>query len=264
MSRRELRGARALLTGASSGIGAALARELARREVRLALLARRAQRLEALASELALPAGALVCVAGDVTSAEDRRRALDACRDRLGGLDLVINNAGIGAIGRFDQASPQRLRAVLEVNFFAPAELIREALPLLKAGHQALVVNVGSILGYLGIYNYTEYCASKFALRGFSEALRRELARDRIDLLHVAPGRTRTEFFDHVLERNGPLPLPGTTGQTPEQVARLMVRAMIHGRRELVTGAGGRLLVALHRFAPRLADWAVTRFGGGE
>jgi short-subunit dehydrogenase len=264
MSRRDLRGARALLTGASSGIGAALARELARREVRLALFARRAQRLEALASELALPAGAVACVAGDVTNADDRRRALDACRERLGGLDLVINNAGIGAIGRFDQAKPERLRAVLEVNFFAPAELIREALPLLKQGHEPLVVNVGSILGYRGIPAYTEYCASKFALRGFSEALRAELARDAIGLLHVAPSRTQTEFFDQVLDSTGPAALPGTKGQAPEEVARAIVRAMVRGRKERVIGAGGRLLVALTRFAPRLADWAVNRFGGGE
>jgi short-subunit dehydrogenase len=259
MSRRDLRGQRALITGASGGIGEALARELAAQGVRLALFARRAERLAALAAELAPSAGDVECIVGDVTSAADRQRALDVCQDRFGGLDLLVNNAGVGALGRFDEAAAVRLRTVFEVNFFAPAELIRAALPLLKRGRRPLVVNIGSILGWRGIPNYTEYCASKFALRGFSEALRSELECDGVGVLHVAPGRTKTEFFDHVVEQKAALPLAGSAGMPAEQVARLIVRAMIGGQGELVTGAGGRWLVRANRWFPRITDWFVNR-----
>lgn len=259
MSRRELRGQRALITGASGGIGEALARELAAHGVRLALMARRGDRLAKLAEELTPAAGAVECIVGDVTSAEDRQRAIDICRERFGGLDLLVNNAGVGALGRFDEAAPERLRTVMEVNLFAPAELIRAALPLLQCGRQPLVVNIGSILGWRGIPNYTEYCASKFALRGFSEALRSELARDGVGVLHVAPGRTQTEFFDHVVERKAPLPLAGSTGWTAPRVAQAIVRAMTRDQSELVTGPGGRWLVRANRWFPRATSWFVQR-----
>lgn len=259
MTRRDLRGQRALITGASGGIGEALARELAANGVHLALFAPRAERLEALALELAPLAGAVACIAGDVTKPDDRRRALEVCQGQLGGLDLLVNNAGVGALGRFDEAVPERLRTVMEVNFFAAAELTRAALPLLKRGRQPLVVNIGSILGWRSIPNYTEYCASKFALRGFSEALRGELARDGVGLLHVAPGRTQTEFFENVVERKAPLPLAGSQGLSASSVAQAIVRAMIRGQTELVTGAGGRWLLRANRWFPRITDWFVNR-----
>jgi len=264
MPTRELRGQRALITGASGGIGEALARELAGRGTRLVLFARRLERLERLAAELAPAAGAVECVAGDVTNAEDRARALAVCQTRLGGLDLLVNNAGVGALGRFDEAAPDRLRTVFEVNFFAAAELTRAALPLLKFGKQPLIVNIGSILGWQGIPNYTEYCASKFALRGFSESLRGELARDGVGVLHVAPGRTQTEFFDHVVERNAPLPLAKSRGMSADAVARLIAQAMERGQPELITGPGGRWLVRAGRWFPRITNWFVARLASGE
>ena len=92
-----------------------------------------------------------------------------------GGLDLLVNNAGIGAQGRFAEADPARLRQIMEVNFFAPAEMTRAALPLLKQGRRPMIVNIGSILGHRGIPGTSEYCASKFAVQGFSESLRAEL-----------------------------------------------------------------------------------------
>jgi short-subunit dehydrogenase len=264
MPTRELRGQRALITGASGGIGEALARELAARGVRLVLFARRADRLERLAAELSATVGTVEYFSGDVTKADDRARALEVCRTRLGGLDLLVNNAGVGALGRFDEAAPDRLRTVFEVNFFAAVELTQVALPLLKAGRQPLVVNIGSILGWQGIPNYTEYCASKFALRGFSEALRGELARDGVGVLHVAPGRTQTEFFENVVERNAPLPLAKSRGMRADAVARLIVQAMERGQPELITGPGGRWLVRAGRWFPRITNWFVARLAGGE
>ena len=147
-----------------------------------------------------------VCVAGDVTDPAARQRALDAARDELGGLDILINNAGVAAHGRFADADPGRLRPIMEVNFFAPVEFIREALPLLRDGRQPIVVNIGSILGHRGCPHKSEYSASKFALHGFSEAVRPELARLGIDVLVVAPGPTESEHFDTLLEDKGELP----------------------------------------------------------
>src|SRR5262245_37127855 len=150
MAHRNLTDKRALITGASSGIGRALAIELARRGVDLVLIARRESRLAEVATEIRKLGRRVATVGGDVTDPTVRLRALDAARDELGGLDILVNNAGVGAHGRFADADPGRLRPIMNVNFFAAAELTREALPLLKAGTHPIVVNIGSILGYRG------------------------------------------------------------------------------------------------------------------
>src|SRR5205085_10807559 len=130
-----------------------------------------------------------------------------------------INNAGIGAVGPFEDAGEERLRRVMEVDFFAPAELIRGALPLLKGGHHPIIVNIGSVLGHRAVPGKSEYCASKFALHGFSDALRAELAPQGIDVLLVSPSTTVSEFFD-VATRQGD-GLRGPFGAMPaETVAR--------------------------------------------
>src|SRR5262245_40838375 len=146
MPYRNLTGRRALITGASSGIGRALAIELARHGVDLVLIARREDRLAEVETEIRELGRQAVAVAGDVTDPAMRRRAVDEARDELGGLDILVNNAGVAAHGRFSDADPGRLRPIMEVNFFAAAELIREAVPLLKAGRQPVTVNIGSIL----------------------------------------------------------------------------------------------------------------------
>ena len=119
---------------------------------------------------------------------------MEAVQQETGGLDLLVNNAGVGALGEFAEADPQRLRTVMEVNFFAPAELIRAAMPLLRAGEQPMIVNIGSVLGHRAVPLKSEYCASKFALHGFSDAVRAELADQGIDLLMVSPSTTQRSF----------------------------------------------------------------------
>jgi short-subunit dehydrogenase len=260
VARRRLAGARVLITGASSGIGSALALELASAGAALILLARRQQALHAVAQAAAPLAAGVECVCGDVADADVRAAALDIARARLGGLDILVNNAAVGATGRFDQAAPQRLRQIMEVNFFAPCELIRSALPLLREGLAPLIVNVSSILGHRGIPGYSEYCASKFALQGFSESLRAELASQNIDLLVVSPGTTQTDFKEHLLEKLQPDPWPQQAAVTPQYVARRIVRAMRRGNHEIVPHPRGRLLVWLNRLSPRLVDALMERF----
>ena len=261
MAKRRLRDRRALVTGASSGIGRALAIELARQGVDLVLLARRDDRLAEVAREVAALGRRAVLVAGDVTDPAVRRRALDAARRELGGLDILVNNAGVAAHGRFVEADPGRIRPIFEVNFFAPVELMREAIPLLREGVQPIVVNVGSILGERGAPHKSEYSASKFALHGFSEAVRPELARLGIDILVVAVGPTETEHFDVLLEGTAELPWGDPPRQSADKVARSIVRAIERGRHKIATGWRGRLLVAANRFFPGIVERIMGRYG---
>ncbi len=256
--RRSLDGCRALLTGASSGIGRALAFELAAQRTRLVMVARRQPLLESLASQFDPTGQSVAVVAGDITDPRVRRRAIDAAQNRWGGLDLVINNAGIGSIAPFAQEEEERLRRIMEVNFFAAAELTRLALPLLERGRAPLVVNISSVLGRCGLPDYVEYCASKFALEGFSQSLRRELAPRGVAVLVVAPSTTQSEFFDHLLARQGPWGKAGQHGVSAESVARQTVKAIVRGRRELVPSAAGRWLLRAERWAPGLLDWLLV------
>ncbi len=260
MSRRTIQGLRGLVTGASSGIGRELARQLAAAGANLVVTARRRAALESLLDESRGLYGRMIAIDGDITDARHRERLLAAARDDLGGLDLLVNNAGVGAIGPFADADPERLRRVMEVNFFAPVELIRAALPLLRAGRTPLIVNVSSVLGHRAVPRKSEYCASKFALHGFSDSLRAELAADGVDLLLVSPSTTRTEFFDNVLENANGSTASLSAAASAASVARQTVRAIHRGRHEIILTPGGKLLVWLDRLCPTLADWLVARY----
>jgi short-subunit dehydrogenase len=261
MANRQITNRRALVTGASSGIGRALAIELAKHGADLVLFARREERLADVAAEVSKLGRRAITIAGDVTNAADRTRAFAAARDQLGGLDILVNNAGVAAHGRFADADPNRVRPIMEVNFFAPVELIREAIPILREGTQPIVVNVGSILGRRGSPHKSEYSASKFALHGFSEAVRPELAQLGIDVLVVAAGPTETEHFDVLLEGSAKLPWGDPPRQPADRVAQTIVRAIERGKNEIVTGWRGRALLLLNRIAPRLLDRFMSRYG---
>jgi short-subunit dehydrogenase len=260
MPRRSLDGSRALITGGSSGIGRALAMELARHGTRSVVIARRPAGLDELAAAIRAKGGECIPVAGDVTDGAVRRQALERVVECWGGLDLLVNNAGIGAFGSFESASPERLRRIMEVNFFAPAELIREALPVLKAGTAPLVVNVGSVLGHRAIPGSSEYCASKFALRGLGESLRAEWAAAGIDLLHVSPSTTQSEFFDRLVDSPESRERPTRRATPAATVARLTIRAIQQGRHEIIISPGGKLLVWLNRMAPAVSDRIMARY----
>lgn len=256
MSRRTLAASRILITGASSGIGRALSLELARQGARLIAVARREPQLRELAGEIKALGGAIELVVGDVTDPQLRFAAIDRSAQAYGGLDILINNAGVGARGLFEHADESRLRTVMELNLFAPAELTRLALPLLKQGVQPMVVNIGSILGHRAIPRMSEYCASKFALAGLSESLAAEFARLGIDLLLVSPGRTASEFQQHAIADQGESHWPSLPTTDVGLVARRIVRAMERGRRRLITDGNAKWLDWLNRAAP----WALDRF----
>jgi short-subunit dehydrogenase len=261
MARRRLNGLRALVTGASSGIGRALALELARSGVDLILLARRSERLAEVVAEIVNIGQRAEAVVGDVTDPQARHRVLETAQEKFGGLDILVNNAGTSAHGRFADADPSRIRPIMETNFFAPVELIREALPLLRQGRTPIVVNVGSILGKRACPHKSEYCASKFALAGFSEALRAEFAPLGIDVLVVAAGPTDTEFMQHLIDEHGNLPWKESPPVSPEKVAQATVRAIELGRHEIIPSWRAWLLATANRFFPRIVDRIMARYG---
>ncbi len=222
--------------------------------------ARRGDRLEELVAAIHQAGGVAVACPGDITSAEHRQRLVDDVQRQWGGLDLLVNCAGIGAMGRFDGASPDRLRTVFEVNFFAAVELIRAALPLLRTGQRPMIVNISSVLGHRAVPLKSEYCASKFALHGFSDALRAELAGDGIDLLLVSPSTTDSEFFDSAVEDSAGRDWKGRRPMSTGRVAEVAIRAICLGRNEVILSLGGKLLVWLDRISPPLANRLMARF----
>jgi short-subunit dehydrogenase len=261
MPRRNIQDACVVVTGASSGIGRELAHQFCAHGARVIAVARRQPLLEQLADECNRENGELHYLAGDVTDTSFRRHVIATVRERFGRLDMLVNNAGVGALGAFADADEARLRQVMEVNFFAAAEWTRDALPLLGQGRKPLVVNIGSILGHRGVPSSSEYCASKFALCGFSESLRAELEPQGIGVLHVSPGPTETDFFDHVVDRKGEMAWRKRPKTPAPVVARRIVRAVIRGRREIIPSATGWLFCFANRLVPSIVDWAIRRTG---
>jgi short-subunit dehydrogenase len=257
--RRTVAGSRILITGASQGIGLALAEAAAARGAKVLAAARNAELLAELANRVRAAGGVLETVQADVTSADDRRRMVEAAVQHFGGLDILVNNAGIGATGHFADVGAERMRKIFEVNFFGVTETTRAFLPLLKQGQRPAIVNISSIAGKRGIPARSDYSASKFAIQGFSEALRAELAKDGIDVLVVCPGLTQTNFSQNMLEQKALVQLDHMRGMTPAEVASHTLRAIEKGRNETVLTFQGKLMTLVSRFFPWFADYVSKR-----
>ena len=258
---RKLKDKRVIITGASSGIGRALAIQMAAEGCKLVINARRIERLQELSAEIVAAGASCLIVDGDVTNKSVRAQILAATQENFGGLDILINNAGIGAMGRFDEASEERLRQIFEVNFFAVAEFMRESLPMLKSGKEPVIVNLSSVLGHRAVPLKSEYCASKFAIHGLSDAIRAELSQDGIDLLLVSPSTTDSEFFDAAIDDSTKRDWKKGGSMSPEVVASRTLRAIKKRRHEIILTFGGRILVWLDRMIPGLANRIIAKFG---
>ena len=253
--RRNIAGSRMLITGASQGIGRALALEAARQGARVLVSARQENLLQELAQAARTAGGTLEYVVADVTSPADRQKMVQAAERHFGGLDILVNNAGIGATGHFADVDFQILRKIFEVNFFGLTETTRAFLPLLKQGTKPAVVNISSIAGKRGIPARSHYSASKFAVQGFGEALRAELSKDGIDVLVVCPGLTQTNFSQNMLEQKAKVKLDHLRGMTAEDVARATLRAIAKGKNEVRLTLKGKLLAWFARFFPKIVDF---------
>ncbi|MCC6508638.1 MAG: SDR family NAD(P)-dependent oxidoreductase [Pirellulaceae bacterium] len=260
MCKRALEGKRVLLTGGSSGIGWYLATQLINQGAYVVVTSRRDERLRQLRLAVGNPLRRLIALPGDVADPAHRELLIKTAHEQLGGIDLVINNAGIGAVGAFEKATPERLRRIFEVDFFAVTELTRLALPLLHKGVSPAVCIVSSVLAHRGVPRKSEYCAAKFALRGWSESLRLELKPSGIDMITVSPSTTKSEFFESLLDTE-PTERSRSFGMmTAEAVAGSILGAIRKGKRELILSPGGKALVWLSRLAPTLTDNLLLKY----
>jgi NAD(P)-dependent dehydrogenase (short-subunit alcohol dehydrogenase family) len=183
------------ITGASSGFGKSLAEAVLTRGERAVVTARRVDRLEALARG---HEGRTLVLGLDVTDPDSRRRAVEAAIARFGRIDVLANIAGRGSLGAVEEFAPEQLRAQLELNFFAAAELTRLVLPRMRAQGSGHILNLTSIGGLVSLGGFGAYCAGKFALEAWSDALRDEVAPAGIRVTIVEPGNFRTEFAGDV------------------------------------------------------------------
>ena len=252
---RRIAGKRFVVTGASSGVGRAVAVELARRGARVLATARRGERLEDLVRSIAAP---LEQLPGDICDPVFRSRLIATAVDRLGGIDGVVAAAGGGAIGRFQDLSPDTFAKIMDLDFTAPAELVREALPALARGDDSVIVFIGSILGLHPLPLHGEYCAAKAALKSLAGTLRTELAADGIGVLLVDLGPTQSEFWDSLMAGDRP---PWSRGKRmpAEQAARAIATAIERRRAEIVPGWQARGYALAARFMPRLIDHMAAR-----
>jgi len=252
--RRDLKGMRVLVTGASQGIGKALAELAARRGARVLASARSVELLEELAQAVKKDGHTLVVVHADITKPEDRQKMVAASEQHFGGLDVLINNAGIGATGHFADSQPDVLRAIMETNFFGATETTRAFLPLLRKGNKPAIVNISSILGKRALPARSLYSASKFAMEGWSQAIRAELSKDGIDVLVINPGLTQTNFSKNMLEQKAKMQMDHLRGMTSEQVAEAALRAIEKGKNNLNLTLPGKALLLVARFCPWVID----------
>jgi short-subunit dehydrogenase len=255
--------ARCLVTGASSGLGQAIAEHLVKAGAQVILTGRSAKRLQSIADRLILDGAnpsQIVTIPADLTVDEDARRLFDEIAGRFEALDLVINSAGVGADGQFETHDPTVIRQVFEINVFALAEVCRRALPLLSLGVQPALVNIGSIVARRGLPGRAEYSASKFAVSGFTEAIRVEWRRFGIHVLQVNPGFTDTPFDQHVVASTARYSVARHRRMSPECVARATIRAVERRKREITLSWQGRLLLYASTIVPRFVDWGFARW----
>jgi short-subunit dehydrogenase len=244
-----------LITGAGSGIGRALSLEAAQRGMTVALCGRRQDALEATGALLA-PAAPRLIIPADITRPEDRHRIVDRIRKERGALDILINNAGIIEGGSLETFNDDALARTFQTNVMAPMALTRDLMSLLIAAKPSRVVNVGSIFGDIGYPEFTCYSAAKFALRGFSIALRREWKHKGIGVTYAAPRATRT---DAAVAFAGLIARTKMNLDTPEQVARQIWRAIASGNDSVYAPAPERIYVLIQRIFPRAIDWSLSR-----
>lgn len=249
----DLATSRWVLTGASGGIGEALVAELCRRGARLLVVGRRAEALFGLAEHH--PQRVRVVVA-DLHTPQGRQAVVNAARE-MGPFDGLINAAGVNHFGLFDAMDDAGIERVVSLNLTATLQLTRAVLPLLHERPRAMVVFLGSIFGSIGYPGQAVYSATKFALRGFAEALRRELADGPVRVLYAAPRSTRTAMnADAMVQMNRQLQV---AMDPPEAVARQIVDALRDEPKELYLGSPEKFFVRLNGLLPRLVDRALRK-----
>jgi short-subunit dehydrogenase len=248
-------GRRIILTGAAGGIGAHLARMLAAEGARLCLTDVNSAALDDLCDTLGDTR--ILRVAADICRPEGRSKIVGATRDCLGGIDTLINAAGINPFGVYARTDAAQIEKTMEINILAPMLLIREVLPEMLSQASGQIVNIGSTFGSIGFAWFSTYSASKFALRGFSQALRRELADTGIDVIYIAPRAVRTAINSAAVYRMAEA--TRMKMDEPDAVARQILEAMRRGRKERFLGFPESLFVHINSVLPGIVDRATRK-----
>ena len=244
----ELRNSVIIVTGASSGIGAATARELARHDAIVVLAARRVDLLDSLAAEIGEHGGRVLAVPTDVSRRSDIDHLVQTVLDRYHRIDGLVNNAGVGG-GSSIVDSDDKLEHIVTVNLLGPARCTQAVLTAMRERNRGVIVNIGSVAGDIGVSGI--YSASKFGLRGLNDAVRREVWQENIDVVLIQPGFIRTPMTKGVK-----MPMA-----EPEVIARAVVEAIQRPRRKMIVPWPYALLVFLAKVFPWFADRIV---GSGE
>jgi short-subunit dehydrogenase len=247
----DLNGKRAVVTGGSSGIGLETARELARRGAAVFIVGRRESLVKQAVDDLKADGAHADGVAADVTSPKGRAKIVATAVEALGGIDVLVNNAGGVRAGKLDDIAEDDILRMIEVNLTAPILLTRAALPQLRAAGDAVIVNVSSGIALVGTPFYASYAAVKAGIAHFGEALRRELKGEGVHVLTVYPGATETPMM--ATSKVGPA--TGVTRDTPQAVAQALVQGIEENALQVIRGGEERLaMIARNRAHPEAVD----------
>jgi short-subunit dehydrogenase len=247
-----------VVTGGSRGIGLAVARAAARRGARLGLVARGQDDLARAVAELG---PAATSFAADVADASAIEEAIITLRDRLAGIDVLVNSAGVGAYGPISTEYASEAERLLAVNFTGVVSATMAVLPAMRERQRGHVVMIGSIAGRLGVAEEAAYTASKFALTGFAEALALELHGSGVAVSLVSPGAVDTGFF---VARGAPYARRWPRPIQPDRVARAVLSAVERDRFDVIVPGWLRAPLLVRVLAPDLYRWAATRAGGSS
>jgi short-subunit dehydrogenase len=248
---------KALITGGAGGIGSEIATELLARGAAVLLVDRDAVALARAASRLAKFGDRVGTMVVDLTSGSDRQRLYTDAASWRGGINVLVNNAGVNHFCMFEDQPLEQLDLAVAINLLVPLHLCRGLLAHLKRQPQARILNTGSVFGAIGYPGYAVYSATKFAVRGFTEALRRELADTQIGVHYVAPRATRTGINTSAVERmNEEL---GVAMDSPQAVATAVCDMLEDGRAEAVLGWPDKFFARVNGLLPRVVDGALRK-----
>ncbi|MDD2775786.1 MAG: SDR family oxidoreductase [Gallionella sp.] len=243
---------RIILTGAAGGIGYLVAKRLAEKGARLLLVERNEARVTEICAEINQLDDIALAMVVDLSAEGAPQQVVDMAIQEMGGIDMVINNAGIMDFALFDQLDALRIAQTIQVNVTAPMLLTHAVLPHLLAQNSGRIVNIGSTFGSIGFAHFAPYCASKFAIRGFSEALRRELVDTYVGVTYISPRATKTSLNN--ARTTQMLVETKTNMDEPEYVAEQIVLAIEEDRKEYFIGQPESFFARLNGIFPRLID----------
>jgi short-subunit dehydrogenase len=249
------------ITGASAGIGRATALRLARDGASIVACARRADRLETLAAEIAAAGGQALTVVADVTREADMTRFVAAAVERFGRLDVMICNAGFGVYGTIETIAPAQMQHLFDVNYMGTYLAARAAMPVFRRQDRGHVIVISSIVGKRGVPYMGAYAATKFAQVGLAECLRAELNGSNLHVSVVFPISTDTEFFEVMTRESGAITRALGPRQPAAKVADAIARAIEHPVPEVYPLRKARGLALLNAIAPGLCDRVVQKWG---